>query len=93
MAKRKRRKSRGKHKRRVAYVGCRRIKLGRKKHAYKGKKRGSKRRKGSHRRKRGGAYAAFAKKMWRMHKAHYKSLGFKRAGKAIGAAWRKKKGK
>lgn len=58
------------------------------KHAYKGKKGGRKLRR---RRKSCCAYANFAKAQWRKHRAHFKKIGFRRAGKAIAAAWKKAK--
>lgn len=64
---------------------------------YNRRKRGGRRKMHSRKRKCGGrkrrmgAYASFAKSMWKKHKGHYKKIGFKRAGKAIGAAWRAKK--
>lgn len=41
-------------------------------------------------RRRPGAYAKFAKSMWHKHRAAYKRMGFKKASRAIGAAWRAK---
>lgn len=84
---RKRRKSRNRRKhagRRKMYNRGHR-KGSRRKMYNKGKKGG---RKGK---RKVGKYAAFAKAMWRKHKAAYKRLGFRKAGKAIGAAWRKHK--
>ncbi len=48
------------------------------------------RRKTRYNKRRAGAYARFAKAQWAHHRAKYKRMGFKRAGKAIGALWRRK---
>ena len=62
------------------------------KHAYNRRRRACGANRVCRRKRRPSAYAKFAKAMWRSHRAAYKRLGFKKAGKAIGAAWRKRQG-
>jgi hypothetical protein len=75
MAKKRRKARKSKYNRKRGYTA-------RRKHHYNRKRRKS---------RRNSAFSSFVKKQWRLHKAHYKSIGFRNASKQIAKKWKSKK--